>query len=52
MSKDLTLEEIRRQLDSRLSERKAARERLAELERQNAKAIRRGERAKRILERA
>jgi hypothetical protein len=49
---DKTLAEIRTQLDQRLAYRKAAQERLDELKRQNAKALRRAEEAKRILERA
>lgn len=47
-----TLAEIRTELDRRLADREAAVERLAELKRENVRAIRRAEQAKRILERA
>jgi hypothetical protein len=49
---EMTLAEIRTELDQRLADRKAAQERLLSLKRANARAILRGEKAKRILERA
>jgi hypothetical protein len=52
MATEPTLGEIRDRLDRRLAERKATREQFEQLKRENAEAIRRAERAKRILERA
>jgi hypothetical protein len=52
MSEEKSLGEIRRELDKRLAERRSSVAQLEQLKRENAKALRRGEQAKRILERA
>lgn len=52
MMTEKTLAEIRTELDQRLAERKAASDQLAELKRENQRALRGAEQAKRILERA